>query len=179
MGWDAIGLGAAFGLAGGLAALCIRLITPGSTFLTPPEIQQPFFKYLMTILTYTSDWILGAIAGVAAVGLGGIAADDIGKLSAVALAAGVGGSGFLANLGNQLQAEQKNQKLLANIDQHQAHAQNLESKGNELKNEVDSLIQAGANNVGADNLNKLSDQVNQLLGASETPPARPTTPPTS
>jgi hypothetical protein len=133
MSWSAIGWGTLFGSVGGLAALVIRLKTPGEPFYAPPTEQlDKFWRTLLNGLAYTSDITLGAIAGAAAVGIGGISSDPIGTLVATAIAAGVGGSGFLVTLGNKAQAEAKNAALVEHANGVARQSTNLQTVVNSL-----------------------------------------------
>ncbi len=53
----------AFGVVGGVGALCIRLQTPGETFLKLPDgLRGKYLRLVMGFLLYGSDLILGVIS---------------------------------------------------------------------------------------------------------------------
>ena len=151
--------------------MCIRLVTPGSTFLTPPDLSKyPKLNKVVTALTYTSDLILGAIAGLAIVGLSGIGPNDLGKLISAAIAAGVGGSGFLTNLGTKLQAEANTATIVEAFKQSAEQATEVKDQGEALQNQVGDLAAAGPANIQQSDIDELRDKANQLVGASATLP---------
>jgi hypothetical protein len=162
------------GLVGGIAALVIRLITPGQTFLQPPSGLSSPWSQIMTFLTYTSDLILGAIAGLVVLGVGGIDTSDQVKLIATCVVAGLGGSGFLTTLGTKLQAEANTVTFSERFNQATnllAQTQNVAAAGHEQVQ--DSLTQG---HVPPGIGNQLSDNFAQIQAISESRPAAPSAP---
>ncbi len=125
----------------------------------------------MSVLTYTSDLILGAIAGLVLLGVGGIDPLDRVKLIATSIVAGLGGSGFPTNLGTKLQAESNSVVWL----------EKLQQTNNTLDRVVD--MTAGAHetveaNKGGEVTEQVADQLsNNLAQIQAVAETRPTLPP--
>jgi hypothetical protein len=140
------------GLIGGFAALCIRLITPGRTFLRPPAGLPEPWERAMTYLTYVSDLVLGAIAGVVVLGVANLDSSDWIKLTSTAIIAGVGGSGFLTNLASKLQVE----------SDHERHKGEIDDKAEDLKDRVDNLKIATPSEGAKADLTALTEGITEL-----------------
>src|SRR5215217_2910693 len=157
-------IGLVSGLVGGLAALCIRLITPGQTFLTPPSGLKPPWSQAMTFLTYSADLILGAIAGLVVLGVGVIDTSDPVKVIGTCVVAGVGGSGFLTNLGSKAQAGTEQATATAKLD----HQTNLLQQAQDASQQVrDSLAQG---TVPPQIANQLSDNLASIQAVAQSIP---------
>jgi cysteine synthase len=129
----------------------------------------------MTFLTYTSDLILGAIAGVVVLGVGGLDTSDRIKLIATCIVAGLGGSGFLTNLGTKLQAEADKVTFREKLDQATSllnQTQNMAAAGHEQVQ--DSLV--GQGTVPEEIANQVSDNFAQIQAVAESRPEVPPTP---
>src|SRR5215211_8726849 len=157
------------GLVGGIAALVIRLITPGQTFLQPPAGLSSPWSQIMTFLTYTSDLILGAIAGLVVLGVGGIDTSDPVKVIGTCVVAGVGGSGFLTNLGSKAQAGTDQATADAKLDQTTSLLQAANNAAVDAHQQVqESLEQQGS--VPADIANQLSDNLASIQAVAQSSP---------
>jgi hypothetical protein len=162
-------IGLVSGLVGGLAALCIRLITPGQTFLTPPSGLNPPWRQAMSFLTYSADLILGAIAGLVVLGVGGIDTSDPVKVIGTCVVAGVGGSGFLTNLGSKAQAGTDQATADAKLDQTTSLLQAANNAAVDAHQQVqESLEQQGS--VPADIANQLSDNLASIQAVAQSSP---------
>lgn len=162
------------GLVGGIAALVIRLITPGQTFLQPPAGLSSPWSQIMTFLTYTSDLILGAIAGLVVLGVGGVDTSDQVKLIATCVVAGLGGSGFLTTLGTKLQAEANTVTFSERLDQATNLLAQTQSVAAAAHDQVQDSVTQG--NVSAEVGSQLSDNFAQIQAISESRPEVPQVP---
>jgi len=161
-------IGLVSGLVGGLAALCIRLITPGQTFLTPPSGLKPPWSQAMTFLTYSADLILGAIAGLVVLGVGVIDTSDPVKVIGTCVVAGVGGSGFLTNLGSKAQAGTEQATATAKLDHQTNLLQQAQNAAQDASQQVrDSLAQG---TVPPQIANQLSDNLASIQAVAQSIP---------
>jgi hypothetical protein len=160
------------GLLGGVAALCTRLITPGQTFLKPPEGLRSPWSQIMGFLTYTADLVLGAIAGLVVLGVGGIDTSDLLKLIGTCVVAGVGGAGFLTNLASKSQAGTDNATVNERLTQATNLLEQTETVSGNARQQVQENLDQNA--VPADVANQLSDNFAQIQAVAQ---ARPEVPP--
>ena len=161
-------IGLVSGLVGGLAALCIRLITPGQTFLTPPSGLNPPWRQAMSFLTYSADLILGAIAGLVVLGVGGIDTSDPVKLIGTCVVAGVGGSGFLTNLGSKAQAGTDQATADAKLDQTTSLLQQAHNAAGDARQKVQDGLEQGS--VPPQIANQLSDNLASIQAVAQSSP---------
>ena len=169
-------LGLVAGLVGGLGALCVRLVTPGQTFLQPPDpekLGKPWGP-IMKVLTYTADLILGAIAGLVVLGVGGIDPSDRVKLIATCIVAGFGGSGFLTNLGTKLQAESNSVVWLTKLQQTNTTLDQVAAIGEQARQQVEDNKASNNGEVPEPIADQLSNNLAQIQAVTE---IRPTLPP--
>jgi hypothetical protein len=171
-----VGIALVAGLVGGIANLCARLITPGQTFLKPPEGLPTPWSQIMGFLTYTADLVLGAIAGLAVLGVGGVDTSDLLKLIGTCIVAGVGGAGFLANLGSKAQAGAATATTRERLNQ----ANGLLVQQRDAAANVSEQAQATLDQqeVPTEFANQLTANLTQMRTAAETAAeARPQMPP--
>jgi hypothetical protein len=162
------------GLLGGMAALCTRLITPGQTFLRPPEGLKSPWSQIMGFLTYTADLILGAVAGLVVLGVGGIDTSEQLKLIGTCIVAGVAGSGYLTNLASKAQAGTDNATVNERLNQATNLLEQTETVSGNARQQVQENLDKRA--VTADAANQLSDNFAQIQAVAQ---ARPEVPPAS
>jgi hypothetical protein len=145
-----------------------RLITPGQTFLTPPSGLNPPWRQAMSFLTYSADLILGAIAGLVVLGVGGIDTSDPVKLIGTCVVAGVGGSGFLTNLGSKAQAGTEQATATAKLDHQTNLLQQAQNAAQDASQQVrDSLAQG---TVPPQIANQLSDNLASIQAVAQSIP---------
>jgi hypothetical protein len=164
-------LGLVSGLVGGIAALCIRLITPGQTFLTPPQGLNPPWSRVMNFLTYSSDLILGAIAGLAVLGVGVIDTSDPVKVIGTCIVAGVGGSGFLTNLASKSQAGADTTRVRERLGQTDTLLDQANERAEEAHQQVQQSLAQG--HMPPNIANQLSDNLAQIQQAAQSRPEVP------
>src|SRR5215212_5184263 len=97
---------------------------------------NPPWRQAMSFLTYSADLILGAIAGLVVLGVGGIDTSDPVKLIGTCVEAGVGGSGFLTNLGSKAQAGTDQATATAQLDQQTNRLQQAHNAAGDARQQV-------------------------------------------
>jgi hypothetical protein len=126
----------------------------------------------MRFLTYTADLLLGAIAGLVVLGVGGIDTSDQLKLIGTCIVAGVGGAGYLTNLASKSQAGTD----AATVNERLTQATNLLEQTETVSGNARQQVQENLdqNAVPADVANQLSDNFAQIQAVAQ---ARPEVPP--
>src|SRR5215207_4379159 len=148
-----------------------RLITPGQTFLTPPSGLNPPWRQAMSFLTYSADLILGAIAGLVVLGVGGIDTSDPVKLIGTCVVAGVGGSGFLTNLGSKAQAGTDQATATAQLDQQTNRLQQAHNAAGDARQKVQDGLEQGS--VPPQIANQLSNNLASIQAVAQASPEVP------
>ena len=125
----------------------------------------------MNFLTYSSDLILGAIAGLAVIGVGGIDTSDPIKVIGTCVVAGVGGSGFLTNLASKAQAGADTTRVRERLGQTDTLLDQANERAEEAHQQVQQSLAQG--HMPPNIANQLSDNLAQIQQAAQSRPEVP------